>query len=215
MVDFGKFGWAGEPVVPASVAAGASVVTFSGDKLLGGPQAGLIVGEAGAVSRLRKNPMARAVRVDKCVIAALEKTLKAYLTDEDAARLPTMRALLESSQDLAEKVKRMKRKLSRLENRGLEIQVADGSSEAGGGSLPAEGIPTRVIRLRLRGKSADALGRALRLSEPPVIARVQDDWVVLDPRTILDRDEEEWVFSAVNGALGAEEAQPGQERGSP
>jgi L-seryl-tRNA(Ser) seleniumtransferase len=203
MVDFAKLGLGSEPVVTASVAAGTTVVTFSGDKLLGGPQAGLIVGESEAVSRLRKNPMARAVRVDKCVIAALEKTLKTYLVEEQAGRLPSMRALLSSLEDLEKKAARLKDRLSALEAQGLEVQVADGRSEAGGGSLPAKGIPTRVVRLRVKGKSPDALGRALRLAEHSVIARVQDDWVVLDPRTIIDKDEEEWVFSAVAGAMGS------------
>jgi L-seryl-tRNA(Ser) seleniumtransferase len=214
MVDLGKYGFSGEPVVPASVAAGAAAVTFSGDKLLGGPQAGLVVGRADAISRMRGSPMARAVRVDKCVLAALERTLKVYLTEDGFATLPGMSALLASAEDLAGRIKRLKRKLSSLESRGLEVQEVKSHSEAGGGSLPAESIPTRVIRIRVLGRSADALSRSLRLARTPVIARVHEDWVVLDPRTILDRDEEEWVFSAVLGALGAEEAQPGRERGS-
>jgi len=204
MTDFGALGLGSEPMVAASVKAGATVVTFSGDKLMGGPQAGLIVGDSEAISRLRKNPVARAVRVDKCVIAALETTLKAYLIEEECSRLPSMRALLASAEDVAGKAGRLEKRLSELAGRGLEVSAADGSSEAGGGSLPTECIPTRVVRLRAKGMSADSLGRALRAAEPPVIARVRDDWVVLDPRTILDREEEEWVFSAVARALEKE-----------
>ena len=200
MYDLKDFDRGGEPVVADSVAAGASVVTFSGDKLLGGPQAGLIVGRAETVGRLRKNPLARAFRVDKCYLAALEETLQVYLKDE-WTRLPAVRALLATAAEIRKKVNRLKRGLAKI-GPALTVEVADGESEAGGGSLPQGAIPTKIIRLRAKGKTSAALAKALREAEPPVIPRVQEDWVILDPRTVLDKQEEKWIIAAVSSALG-------------
>jgi L-seryl-tRNA(Ser) seleniumtransferase len=201
MNDLGQLDRGSEPVVPESVAAGASVVTFSGDKLLGGPQAGLIAGRAEIVGRLRKNPLARAFRVDKCFLAALEETLQTYLNDE-WKNLPAVSALLATSDELRRKANRLRRALLKI-GRGLTVEVADGESEAGGGSLPQAAIPSKVIRLRAEGKSAGSLAAALREAEPPVIPRVKEDWVILDPRTVLDKREEKWIVAAVASALRA------------
>lgn len=189
-----------EPVVPESVAAGASVVTFSGDKLLGGPQAGLIVGRAKEIGLLKKNPLARAFRVDKCYLAAMERTLQIYLKDE-WRRIPAVQALLAAPDELRKKANRLRRALVKA-CPGLTVEVVEGESEAGGGSLPQSAIPSKVIRLRAEGTSAGELAAALRGAEPPVIPRVRDDWVVLDPRTVLDKQEEKWIIAAVALALG-------------
>ncbi len=198
VMDLRELGRGEEPAVKASVAAGASVVSFSGDKLLGGPQAGLIVGRSSAVALLRENPLARAFRVDKCFLAALERTLDAYLRG-DWEKLPAVRALLASKADLSAKVRRIKRGLSAIGPR-LTVEVAEGESEAGGGSLPQYPIATKVIRMKLNGMSADSFAAKLRGAEPPVIPRIQDDWVIVDPRTVLDRQEEKWIVSAVASA---------------
>jgi L-seryl-tRNA(Ser) seleniumtransferase len=198
VLDLRELGRGEEPAVRASVAAGASVVSFSGDKLLGGPQAGLIVGRSKAISTLRSNPLARAFRVDKCFLAALERTLDAYLTGE-WERLPAVRALLAPATDLSAKVRRIKRGLSAI-GTVLKVEVAKGESEAGGGSLPQHPIETKVIRMKLGGVSADSFAAMLRGADPPVIPRIQDDWVIVDPRTVLDRQEEKWIVSAVASA---------------
>lgn len=199
MYDLEDFDRGREPVVSECVAAGVGAATFSGDKLLGGPQAGLIVGRAEIVDRLRRNPLARAFRVDKCYLAALEETLQIYLKDEWTG-LPAVRALLAPAAEVRKKANRLNRDLAKL-GAALTVEAADGLSEAGGGALPQGGIPSKVIRLRAKGKTADALARALREAEPPVIPRVQEDWVVLDPRTVLDRQEEKWIVAAVASAL--------------
>jgi L-seryl-tRNA(Ser) seleniumtransferase len=203
LLDLGGLGPGEEPAVKASVAAGASVVSFSGDKLMGGPQAGLIVGRSEAIAKLRENPLARAFRVDKCFLAALERTLDTYLSGE-WKKLPAVKALLAPAADLSAKVRRIKRGLSAI-GPALTVEVAESESEAGGGSLPQHPIATKVIRMKLSGVSADSLAAKLRGAEPPVIPRIQDDWVVVDPRTVLDRQEEKWIVSAVSSAAVSRE----------
>jgi len=199
VLDPAQLGAPEEPGVRASVGAGASVVTFSGDKLLGGPQAGLVVGRAEAVSRLRKNPLARAFRVDKCFLAALERTLELYLAGEHSG-VPAIQALTATKSVIARRARRMKRSLEGLGQR-LTVEVAEDVSEAGGGSLPTHAFPTAVLRLKVRGVSAQRLAGALRGAEPPVIPRVKEDWVIVDPRTVLDRKEEKWIVSAVEAVV--------------
>ncbi len=199
-LDLDEFASGGEPLVPASVASGVDVVSFSGDKLLGGPQAGLIAGRSETVSSLRSNPLARAFRVDKCFLAALERTLETYLRGE-WRELPAMSALTSSIRDLSARVRRLKRGLSGM-GESLTVEVAESESEAGGGSLPQSPIPTKVLKLKAAGLSADSLARKLRTADPPVIPRIQDDWVIIDPRTVLDRAEEKWILSAVRAAVG-------------
>ncbi len=199
IMDLKEAGRGEEPPVKDSVASGAAVVSFSGDKLMGGPQAGLLVGRADAISRLRKNPLARAFRVDKCFLAALESALEAHLR-ESWQEMPALRALLASSSDIGASIRRLRRGLGKIDD--LEVEVVESESEAGGGSLPLYPIPTKVIRLRTSRMSAESLARSLRGADPPVIPRIQEDWVVLDPRTVLDRTEEKAIISAVAAAVG-------------
>lgn len=175
-----------EPRVRAAIASGVDVVTFSGDKLLGAPQAGFVVGKRAAIALLRKNPVYRALRLDKVALAGLEATLELYAQgrgDEVPAR-----ALLRSSADeIRPRAEALARQLAAHAN--LEVEVAPGQSQPGSGSAPTVFLPSFVVRVRHRSSSAAALALALRRHTPPVFARIQDGAVLLDPRTLLPGDE--------------------------
>jgi L-seryl-tRNA(Ser) seleniumtransferase len=195
LVDTETFGLAHEPTLAESVAAGAGLVTASGDKLLGGPQAGVILGRRELVQRVARNPMARAVRCDKLTLAALEATLREYLDPPAAlARIPTLVYLGRSHATLDE----MARCLAGLME-DIDTSIVDGVSEVGGGSLPGAELPTRLVRIEC-GTPPDEIARRLRVGSPPVFARIVDDRVCLDPRT-LDEDEMDAVASAARAAL--------------
>jgi len=173
-----------EPTVAECVAAGADVVTFSGDKLLGGPQAGIVVGRASYIERLKQHPLARAMRIDKLSLAALEATLKLYRSPQDPlARVPVLRMITESRESIARRSRAVARSLRKI--MGVSATLADGISYAGGGSLPMSELATRVIRLAHDGSSAGQLAERLRAADPPVIGRVTQDAVTLDLRTVL------------------------------
>jgi len=181
-----------EPVIGASVAAGAALVCCSGDKLLGGPQAGLIVGRRDAVAAARRHPLARALRIDKLSLAALEATLRLYRDPERAAReIPVLAMLAIDEETLAERAARLAAAI------GPRASVSRASAKAGGGSLPLLELEGPVVALE---GDPDALARALRAHDPPVIARIHDGRVLLDPRTLGD-DELELVAAAARGAL--------------
>jgi L-seryl-tRNA(Ser) seleniumtransferase len=181
LLDLSDAGLRGEPTVGEAVASGADIVTFSGDKLLGGPQAGILLGSAAAIAACRADPIARAVRADKLTLAGLEATLALY-RDPAAARreIPVLRMLSEDAASVGRRADALAAHLAAV----LEVAAADGTSEVGGGSFPGATVPTRVLRLRAPGMAAADLAARLRAAAPPVIARVQDDRVVLDPRTI-------------------------------
>jgi L-seryl-tRNA(Ser) seleniumtransferase len=185
-----------EPVVRASIEAGASMVSFSGDKLLGGPQSGIIAGKGELIARIRKHPLFRALRVDKLVIAALEATLSAYLRG-DLESLPILRMIRLSAAELEKRASRLIAELRpALQAAGVQMEIADGESVIGGGSTPAERLPTRLVRITSARYSAAQLEARLRLQDsgPPVLARVAHDQLVLDLRT---------VFPAQDPALAA------------
>lgn len=172
-----------EPTVAECIANGADLVTFSGDKLLGGPQAGIIVGRADLIKALRQHPFARALRIDKLSLAALTATLKLYQPPNDPfERVPVLRMIAAKTTDIARRANRLARQLNEIE--GLSATVADGVSYAGGGALPMNEIATRVIRLKAQALSAAHLAVALRAAEPPVIGRISRDAVTLDLRTV-------------------------------
>jgi L-seryl-tRNA(Ser) seleniumtransferase len=173
-----------EPTVGECLAAGAGLVTFSGDKLLGGPQAGIIVGRADLIDRLRNHPLARAFRIDKLSLAALAATLKLYEPPNDPReRVPVLRMIAESRASIGRRALRRARELGRHD--GVTAAVTEGVSYAGGGSLPLCELPSRIIRLEASGTSAAELAARLRAADPPVIARVSKDAVNLDLRTVL------------------------------
>jgi L-seryl-tRNA(Ser) seleniumtransferase len=203
LVDLRPYGIA-EPVqVTAPLAAGVDLVCFSGDKLLGGPQCGVILGRADLVERLRKHPLTRALRVDKLTIAALEATVRTYVDGSWRRELPAVAALTATADELQARAARLAKALEGTP--GLEVQVADGTSAVGGGSLPLTELPTKLVVLRPQRGGEAALEAALRAGDPPVVARVADGRVLLDVRTVRD-DEVALLAERVRSAAGRPEA---------
>lgn len=188
-IDFSKYGLVKEPTVQESVAAGTDIVTFSGDKLLGGPQAGIIVGKKSTVDQIKQNPLARALRIDKLTLAALESTLRLYRDEEKAVRMiPTLRMLTMNIGDIETRASNLVEELKNIDKSRLEISLVERSSKAGGGALPLLELPSRCLRIRLQGMSANALEKSLRENDPPIIGRIEDDAYIMDPRTLRDDD---------------------------
>jgi L-seryl-tRNA(Ser) seleniumtransferase len=186
-LDLRPWGLPHEPTVPETVAAGADIVTFSGDKLLGGPQAGIVVGRRPLVERLRQNPLNRALRIDKLTLAALEATLRAYEDPATAPReIPTLRMLSESAVVVRRRAGRVLRRVPAAVRAALGLAVAVGRSEVGGGALPLAELPTAVLALGTPAHPAAGLDARLRAGRPPVIGRIADDRLVLDCRTVMD-----------------------------
>ncbi len=177
-----------EPSVAASVRAGATVCCFSGDKLLGGPQAGIIVGEEPALSRVRSHPLMRALRVDKMTYAALEATLLEHACGRAAATVPVVRMLTAPADEIDERARGLARRLEGHVLFGADI--VDGMSTVGGGGAPGSALPTRLLRLTPRTHSAARLAERLRGLQPPVIARIEQDRVLLDLRTVPTEQDE-------------------------
>lgn len=189
-----------EPYVEQSLAAGADVVCFSGDKLLGGPQAGIILGRRDLIAQIESHPLMRSYRVDKLVLLALEATLRHYIDPQSgAAHIPTLSMMRASTETLAEQARTLEQLLANAmpDERFL---VGSDVSYAGGGSLPGEGLPTVVIRWQPSYARAGAAAAALRLADPPVVARISDDTLCFDLRTLAERDHAPLV-SAVLGTL--------------
>jgi L-seryl-tRNA(Ser) seleniumtransferase len=175
-----------EPVVSHSIAAGVDVVMFSGDKLLGGPQAGIVAGREAPLGAIRRHPLMRALRVDKLTYAALEATLEEFAAGRARRTVPVARMLSMTVEAIAARADALAATLSR---RGIEATVVDGESTIGGGSAPGMTMPTRLVRVRHPALTASALDACLRRHDPPVIARIEHDQVVLDLRTV-DADED-------------------------
>jgi L-seryl-tRNA(Ser) seleniumtransferase len=175
-----RYGLAHEPTVQESLAAGADLVCFSGDKLLGGPQAGIIIGKADLLARIKKHPLARAVRADKLCLAALTTTLLHYLKDEAECEIPIWRMISATPKQVKMRAEYWAAELGQGE-------VLANESTVGGGSLPGESMPTWVLTLTV--KSADKFLEKLRREQPPVIARTENDRILLDPRTVLPEQD--------------------------
>jgi L-seryl-tRNA(Ser) seleniumtransferase len=196
LLDTAAYGLAAEPRIQDSLRAGTDLLACSGDKLLGGPQAGLLLGRAEVLDKVMKHPLARAVRVDKLTLAALIATLDLYLT-QSVAQLPIWNLLGASADAMAARAKSWQH---RLMERGIEVDLVPAESTVGGGSLPGERLPTTALAIIQRpGHAADLL-RRLREHEPPVIGRIEQDRVLLDPRTVLT-DEDDALIEAVVAAL--------------
>lgn len=189
LIDLARFGIPGEATVQEHLKAGADLVTFSGDKLLGGPQAGILVGSAAIISKLKQHQLLRALRIDKLTLASLEATLRLYRDERQAlADIPTLRMLTTPLDELDTRLRRMLRRLRRLLPGTISLKAANGTSSPGGGSFPLLQLPTRLIEVAIPGLSANALETALRSTDPPVVGRIQRDRFLLDLRTLRDDD---------------------------
>ena len=178
-------GLLGEPTVQQVVAQGADVVSFSGDKVLGGPQAGIIVGRREYIDRIKKNPVNRAVRIDKMTLAALEATLRLYL-DMDVARrtVPTLKMITASQESLKSKARRLSDAVRKALGNTVQVALRKGFSRVGGGAFPEYDLPGTLVSVQVEGISADDLRGALLHTDPPLVARIEDDAFLLDPRTL-------------------------------
>jgi L-seryl-tRNA(Ser) seleniumtransferase len=189
-VDFAEYAISGEPVIRASIADGADVVSFSGDKLLGGPQAGLVVGRAALIDRMRSHPLYRALRADKLRLAAIEATLDAYAREASKDEVPVHRLIASSSKEIETRAQSLLQRLrASTSNDDLQIELVAGESAIGGGSAPTSRLPTTLISLTHHRLSPNQIESALRRSDPPIIARIVDDRVLLDLRTVFPREE--------------------------
>ncbi len=185
LVDMAPLGFPDEPSMPQSIATGADVVCSSGDKLLGGCQAGIICGREDLIRRIRRSPLYRAMRVDKLTLIILETTLRLYRNpDALHANIPTLRMISEPIEDVARRAARIARGI-RATAPEADVEVKSGQAQIGSGSVPAEPLPTKIVSISLPGVSADELSRRLRMGEPPIFARIQDNRVILDAKTVL------------------------------
>jgi L-seryl-tRNA(Ser) seleniumtransferase len=192
--------FAEEPSLRDSVAAGADIVTFSGDKLLGGPQAGIAIGRAAAVGLMRRHPLARALRIDKLDLAALDAVLRLYLdADGVVARVPTLAALAAPAEAVRERAARLRERLEALGVPGARLALVETVARAGAGALPVTEVPSVAVAVDVGGE-AEAAAAALRLGSPAVVARVQDDRVLLDLRAVADHELED-LAAAVAAAV--------------
>jgi L-seryl-tRNA(Ser) seleniumtransferase len=199
-VDLAPFGLSGEPLVSAGIAAGADIVLFSGDKLLGGPQAGIIAGKAALVQKIEKDPLMRAFRLDKMTLAALEATLLFYRDPARALReLPTLRMLTTPLAELRRRCEAFTAKLRGVS--GVKVEVRDDQAYVGGGSLPDVAVPTVVVAIEPANVSESELAERLRTGMPAVVGRVQDGKLLLDLRTVFERDEAA-LLAALTRAAG-------------
>jgi L-seryl-tRNA(Ser) seleniumtransferase len=191
LLDTTQFGLAPEPTVGESLASGADLCLFSGDKLLGGPQAGIIAGQSELIDRLRHHPLARAVRLDKATIAGLHATLLHYLRGEALTQIPVWRMIATPIAEIERRARRWKRAIP-------GSKVIDGRSMIGGGSLPEESLPTKLLAI---SGDVTELAHRLRTGDPPVVARIEDGALLLDPRTVQPR-EDRALLAAIKKALG-------------
>ena len=188
LVDLRRYGFPYEPTVPEVVASGVDIVSFSGDKLLGGPQAGIVVGQAELVERLARNPLNRALRIDKFTVAALEATLYAYEAGEALETIPTLRMLTEPPAAIRRRARGLLRRLTAEVQSRLGAMLVDATSQVGGGALPTVELPTIALALGSAERRPEDLDDRLRAARPPVLGRLLDDRLLLDFRTVLPAD---------------------------
>ena len=188
-VDLSAYGLFPEPTVQASVRAGTDIVTFSGDKLLGGPQAGILVGRKDWIDRIKANPLNRAMRIDKMTLTALESTLRLYRDESQAIEaIPTLRMLTEPLAITTARAERLRARLEALANSDLSIEATAAMARAGGGSLPRLEIPSRCLRIRLKDRRAQEIERFMRRQQPPIIGRIENERFVMDLRTVQENE---------------------------
>lgn len=205
LVDLARFGLPPEPTVQQVLAAGADVVTFSGDKLLGGPQAGIIVGRRDYIDEMKKNPLTRAVRIDKMTIAGLEATLREYLDPEAVVKnVPTLRMLSANFNNLQKRAEELLILLQDAAGNKAMVTLEEGDSAVGGGAMPTAQLPGGMVGIHPLGMSVSQLASRLREGEPAVIGRLQEDRLLIDVRTI-QKGEDMMLAGALAAALGRRE----------
>lgn len=193
LLDLETFGLRHEPTPQESLEAGVSVVTFSGDKLLGGPQAGIILGKKEFLDKIRKNPMARALRIDKMTIPALEATLKHYLSEnEPIDNIPILRMMTLSKADIEARAVEFYEKLKLIP--GLTVRLMDGFSEVGGGAMPLQKLPTRLIALQVNHETTETTALRMRQHSPSIVARISKDMILIDLRTVSSQEDENKII---------------------
>jgi len=204
LIDFSRFGFEPEPTLTESISKGADIVTASADKLIGGPQGGIILGRADLIDAVRKNQFARIVRVGKLTLAALEATLKLFLDEATAlCEVPTLKMLTRDAGEIVREAKRMASQLSKKIS-GASVTTIAGFSQTGSGSLPAQNMATTLIAIKPGKVGAESLAKQLRQYRIPVFARIQNDQVLIDPRTLLD-GEGKIVVEALLDILGGKD----------
>jgi len=190
LIDLTKYGLEREPTVQESVRKGVDIVTFSGDKLLGGPQAGIIAGKEIYVKAIKKNPFHRAVRIDKMTLAGMEATLRLYLDEEKAIQsIPTLRMMSMPVQELEKKARKLFEQMKKTEAAKLfDLDIEKNMSEVGGGALPGQELETRVLSLKPKAMSVDSLERYFRAGDPPILGRIYKEKFLFDLRTLDEKD---------------------------
>ena len=189
LIDFSAYGLTKEPTVQESLAAGVDVVTFSGDKLLGGPQAGIILGGAAHIERIKANPLTRALRIDKMTLAALEATLQLYRDQRRAMQqIPTLRMLTMPLAAIQARAADLRNRLEKVGGPRLTVKLLDLPSKAGGGSLPLLALPSRCLGVTATPMSPNAIERWMRHHSPPIIGRIENDRFIIDPRTLQEEE---------------------------
>lgn len=186
LLDTGRYGLTSEPMVQTAINDGADLVAFSGDKLLGGPQAGILTGRSQLIGRLKSHPLARAVRADKLCLAGLSATLQHYLLDQATTQIPVWQMVSRPEQELAQQAHQW---ASQLQSQGITATVTAGNSTIGGGSLPGATLPTWLLAITTR--RPDLVAAGLRANNPPIISRVANDQLLFDPRTVLPHQQEQ------------------------
>ena len=206
LIDLTRYDLPYEPVVRERINAGVDVVTFSGDKLLGGSQAGIIVGRLDAIEKIRKNPLMRALRVGKLTIAALEATLRLYLNEKELTeKLPMLQRYTRSMAELREGAEQLANHLRQIFSDAIEVTVEESAAQIGSGSLPVDTLPSLAICIHSPQISAETLAAHFRAQPIPVIGRVQDERLRLDVRTVVGK-ELVWITEAAKGVM--EKLQP-------
>ncbi len=206
LVDFSKYGLQKEPTVQESVRTGADIITFSGDKLLGGPQAGIIVGKREILEKIKKNPLTRALRIDKLTLAALESTLRHYWDENKALhQIPTLRMLTLPVSALEKRAKKLMRLLKNLDDPRFHPCLMDCVSRSGGGALPMLDLPSQCIGTTVENMSANTIEKWMRSNRPPIIGRIENDIFLMDVRTLQD-DELPTVQHAFQNLLKRSES---------
>lgn len=196
LIDFSEKGFPGEPTISAALKSGIDFVTFSGDKLLGGPQAGIIVGAESYVERMKKNHLNRALRIDKLTLAALEATLRLYLEGDPWELIPALKLLSESEEKVKKRSLAFLRRLRKEFGEKVDVRAVATEARSGGGALPEVKIPSSGVSVTFKNLGPQEIEKALRHSEPPVIVLVQDDRVLFDLRTVFP-GEETGIISAL------------------